>query len=112
MCRFQRPKSFHEPMSSMQPCSNDFVLSGTSRAASKLKNSPRPSHVRHMPLGLLKLNSCGVGSSKLMPQSVQAKWEERTMSPGWVPAARRLEEAGDEERGASISEASSGSSSV
>ena len=44
-----------------------------------------------MPCGLLKLKSCGVGSSKLMPQSVQAKWEERTMSPGWVPAARRFE---------------------
>ena len=43
-----------------------------------------------MPCGLLKLNSCGVGSSKLMPQSVQAKWDERTMSPGCVPAARRL----------------------
>src|SRR5215216_6169410 len=95
----------------MQPCSNDFVLSGTRRSASKLKNSPRPSQVRHMPLGLLKLKSCGVGSSKLIPQSVQAKWEERTVSPAWVPAARRLEGTSDEEREASGSEGGSTSSS-
>src|SRR4051794_4287959 len=92
MCRFQRPKSFHEPTSSIQPCSNDLLESGTSRSGSKLKNSPRPSQVRHIPCGLLKLKSCGVGSSKLMPQSVQAKCDERTISPGCVPAARRFVE--------------------
>ena len=43
-----------------------------------------------MPCGLLKLNSCGVGSSKLRPQSVQAKCDERTMSPGCVPRGAAL----------------------
>ena len=51
---------------------NDLSGAVTSRSGSKLKNSPRPSHSRHMPCGLLKLKSCGVGGSKLMPQSVQA----------------------------------------
>ena len=46
--------------------------SGTSNVGSKLYNSPSPSHARHMPCGLLKLKSCGLGGSKLMPQCVQA----------------------------------------
>ena len=45
---------------------------------------------RHMPCGLLKLNSCGLGGSKLRPQWVQAKWAERTMSPGCVPGGAAL----------------------
>ena len=46
--------------------------SGTSRSGSNVKNSPRPLHSRHMPCGLLKLNSCGLGGSKLRLQCVQA----------------------------------------
>ena len=64
--------SRHAPISSKQPALNDSLSSGTSNCGSKLYSSPRPSHVVHMPCGLLKLKSCGLGGSKLMPQCVQA----------------------------------------
>ena len=48
------------------------VRSGISSSGSNEYASPSPSHSRHMPCGLLKLNSCGLGGSKLMPQCVQA----------------------------------------
>jgi len=70
------------PMSSMQPCVNDFVGARDEPLGIEAEEFARPSQVRHMPCGLLTLKSCGVGSSKLMPHSVQAKWAERTMSPG------------------------------
>ena len=65
-------QSFHGPINSKQPSLNDSLPSGTSSAGSKLYSSPSPSQSVHMPCGLLKLNSCGLGGSKLRPQCVQA----------------------------------------
>ena len=64
--------SRHAPISSKHPCLNDKLPSGTSNAGSKLYSSPSPSQPAHIPCGLLKLNSCGLGGSKLSPQCVQA----------------------------------------
>jgi hypothetical protein len=56
----------------MAPCEKDFERSGTSFSGSKLNISPRPSQEVHIPCGLLKLKSCGVGGWKLRPQALQA----------------------------------------
>src|SRR5262245_27285254 len=82
MCRRQRPSSFHGPINSKAPSLNDFLSSGMRSVGSKEYSSPNPSHERHMPCGLLKLKSCGLGGSKLMPQCVHAYAAEKIMSPG------------------------------
>ena len=41
-------------------------------STSNVYASPSPSHSVHIPRGLLKLKSCGLGGSKLIPQLVQA----------------------------------------
>ena len=52
----------------MAPSQTDFDGSGTSRSGSKSWRMPRPSHAGHIPCGLLKLKSCGLGGSKPIPQ--------------------------------------------
>ena len=72
ICRRQQPMSFPGPTNSTHPWRNDSRSSGIRRPGSTEYNSPSPSHVAHMPCGLLKLNSCGLGGWKLIPQWVQA----------------------------------------
>src|SRR5437764_12279183 len=81
MCRRQRPKSCHGPISSKQPSLNDALGNGTSRSGSNEYLTPRPSHSGHIPCGLLKLKSCGLGGSNERPQWVQAYDDEKGMSP-------------------------------
>ena len=50
------------------------------KSRSKVNNSPRPSQVEHIPWGLLKLNICGVGGVKLIPQPAHEYCEEKTRS--------------------------------
>src|SRR5438876_3272487 len=81
MCRRQRPKSCHGPINSKQPSLNDALGKGTSRSGSNEYLTPRPSHSGHIPCGLLKLKSCGLGGSNDRPQCVQAYAEEKRASP-------------------------------
>ena len=71
-CRRQRPRSLTGPRGAMAPSQTESEGSGTSSSGAKSWRIPRPSHARHMPCGLLKLKSCGLGGSKLNPQVVQA----------------------------------------
>jgi len=57
---------------SIAPVQTEREGSGTSSAGSKSWRTPNPSHFGHIPCGLLKLKSCGLGGSKLSPQKPQA----------------------------------------
>src|SRR5262245_36844839 len=81
MCRRQRPRSCQGPISSKQPSLNEILGKGTSRSGSNEYLTPSPSHSGHIPCGLLKLKSCGLGGSNDKPQCVQAYADEKTMSP-------------------------------
>ena len=52
----------------MAPSQTESDGSGTRSSGAKSCRIPRPSHDRHIPCGLLKLKSCGLGGSKLNPQ--------------------------------------------
>src|SRR5436190_14481528 len=81
MCRRQRPKSCHGPISSKQPSLNDALGNGTTKSGSNEYFTPSPSHSGHIPCGLLKLKSCGLGGSNDNPQCVQAYADENKTSP-------------------------------
>src|SRR6478752_2055528 len=81
MCLRQRPKSCHGPINSKQPSRNDAFGNGTTKSGSNEYFTPRPSHSGHIPCGLLKLKSCGLGGSNDKPQCVQAYADENGMSP-------------------------------
>ena len=59
-------------MSSMQPCLNDSFGVGHQQIGIERIQLAEAVAPRHMPCGLLKLKSCGLGGSKLRPQCVQA----------------------------------------
>ena len=78
------PSPLTGPSGSIAPSQTESVGSGTSRSGSKSCRTPRPSHAGHIPCGLLKLNSCGLGGSKLMPQcgaGVVRREEQVGLSP-------------------------------
>src|SRR6266436_870624 len=81
MCLRQRPKSCHGPITSKQPSLNDAFGNGTSKSGSNEYFTPSPSHSGHIPCGLLKLKSCGLGGSNDRPQCVQAYADEKRISP-------------------------------
>src|SRR5512140_2588300 len=59
--------------------------SGTSSSGSKSNSSPSPSHARHMPLGELNENNCGLGGSNELPQSGHEYFDENTLSARATP---------------------------
>src|SRR5262245_5122689 len=81
MCRRQRPRSCQGPISSKHPSLNDAFGNGASKSGSNEYFTPSPSHSGHIPCGLLKLKSCGLGGSNDRPQCVHAYEQEKTMSP-------------------------------
>ncbi|GBD36791.1 hypothetical protein HRbin36_01919 [bacterium HR36] len=68
------------PRISTAPAAKLLLASGTSSNGSKSYFSPRPSHSGHIPCGLLKLNNCGEGGSKLSPQWAQAYFADSSNS--------------------------------
>ena len=71
-CRRHFPISLTGPSGAIAPSQTDFDGSGTRSSGSKSWRMPRPSHAGHIPCGLLKLKSCGLGGSKPIPQAAQA----------------------------------------
>ena len=74
--------SFSPFQQAMASSYTDFDLSGTTKSGSMPMIFPKPLHMGHAPMGLLKSNKCSVGSTKRIP-SISKRSQNHSYSPSW-----------------------------